>query len=122
MAQVATGTTITRSGFAYNVVSVEGPGLAVEKINANHLGTTGYFKYIFGTLIDPGDLTLEVEHTGVYPTLGGAAVLTTVTEPGGKYVRGDAVITGYSPSRTVEEKEMASMTISFNGENIAFGG
>ena len=61
MADVGTGTQVTfaTSGFAAELLSVNGQDIARDEIETSHMGTVGYKTFMPADLIDPGAVDLE---------------------------------------------------------------
>ncbi len=119
MAQLGTGTTITMSGFTANILSVDGPSMTRESIQTSHMSTTNYHTFIPASLVDGGELTLEVEFgaTTAIPITGSATTVTIVW--GGTANTSwsfSGFLTAFTPNAAIDERMTASATIKIAGE------
>lgn len=112
---LATGTTITFSGFAYKFISFDGPGFECETIDANKLATEDWVDKMPGSLIDPGQLSGTVEYDGTMPTLGVNQTMT-VTFPNSNSISGKGFLKSFKPAGEVEGKLTADVTFELHGE------
>ena len=111
---LATGTTITFSGFTYKFISFDGPDFQVASIDGNKLSTSGFFDKIPGSLIDPGTLSGQVEYDGSMPTLGVTQTMT-ITFPNAASRSGKGFLSKFKPSGEVEGKLVADVTFELHG-------
>lgn len=136
MADIATlghGATLAAatSGFEANVdiESMSFGGISAEAIDAGHLGVAaeaademGNRPYIFGKIIDAGELTLECHITPGLAIPVGVSDTFTLTWPiftpgnttNATWVFSGAIVNA-SPAIPLEEKITASMTIKISG-------
>lgn len=119
MAQLGTGTTITMSGFTANIISVDGPSMSRESVQTSHMATTNYHTFIPASLVDGGELTLEVEHesTTAVPITNSPTTVTIVWGgTAGTSWSFTGFMTGYTPNAAIDERMTASVTVKVAGE------
>lgn len=114
-AVIGTGATLAHSGLTFPILSIDGPNITREKIQASKMTTTGWHDYLYASLKDPGDLVLTVEWTGVLPTFATTAASTALTLSNSNTLTGTGVITSFEPSTPLEDKMTAQVTISLSG-------
>ncbi len=112
---IGTGLTLTHSGLTFPIISVDGPNITREKIEASKMSTTTWKDYLFASLKDPGDLTMTVEWNGALPTFATSPASTVITFSNSNTLTGTAVITSFEPSTPLEDKMTAQVTLSFSG-------
>jgi len=118
MAQLGTGTTITMSGFTADILSVDGPSMSRESVQTSRMSTTNYHTFIPASLVDGGELTLEIAHqsTTAVPINSAATTVTIVwggTE--GTSWSFSGFMSGYTPNAAIDERMTASATIKVAG-------
>lgn len=79
-AVVATGTTYTFSGITYKALAIRWRGIQREAINASKLTTSTWHDFTPANLTDPGEIEIETEGDGTFPSFGSAGTLT-ITYP-----------------------------------------
>lgn len=114
-AVIGTGATITHSGFTFGILNIQGPSISRDKIEASKMSTTTWKDYLFGSLKDPGELTVEVEWTGSLPTFATTPASTVITFSNSSTLTGTAVITKFEGVTPLEDKMTATATFSFSG-------
>lgn len=55
------GATLTFAGFVANLLGIDGPNLSRDGIDSTHMGTTVSKDYIPADLVEPGEISCEVE-------------------------------------------------------------
>lgn len=125
MASLGFGTTITfSSGFCAEITDVKIGGLSREAVDVTNFGSTGGFKeFIPSTLIDSGELEVELIYdTNTAPPIGGAAETVTVTFPlkSGESTGATLAATGFltdsEEAVPIDDKMSQSVTIKFSGQ------
>lgn len=114
-AVIGTGATVTHSGLTLPILSINGPEITREKINASKMSTTNWHDYLFASLRDPGEMQMTCEYTGTLPTFATTPATTTITYSNSNSLTGTAVITSLSPSVPLEDKMTVDITLSFSG-------
>jgi hypothetical protein len=131
MASLGVGTAITfSSGFCAEITDVKIGGLSREAVDVTNFGSTGGFKeFIPSTLIDSGELEVELIYTpGTAPPIGGDAETVTITFPvaSGDTTGGSISCSGFltDAEETVpmDDKISQSVTIKFTGERTYTAG
>lgn len=118
---LGTGTTITfgTSGFAANLLSIDGPGISRESIDTSHMGTSNAHTFTPGDLYDGGSIDITFEFAGDDdPPYDGAEELITIDWGGagtGKKWTFNAFMTDYSPGAAIDERMEASATLKVTG-------
>lgn len=114
------GTTVVfgASGFNANVVSVSGPSMVRGTLDSTHLGTAAGFKTkIMSNFVDPGSVTLEVQHDANLTVPMTDAFETVTIDWGGlgdTYAASMAA-SGYDPSASVDEIMTATFELAVSG-------
>ncbi len=116
------------SGFAANIISVDGPSVSRESIDTTHLGTDKAMTFMPASLADAGELSLEVEFDpDIVPPIAdnGSAndaaetIIITWPLPSGKTTAATWAFTGfvtaYSGGASNGERMTGSMTIKISG-------
>jgi hypothetical protein len=132
---IGTGTTITfgTSGFTASIMSVRWSGISRPSVPTSHMGTAaagankfGNATFLPGEIIDPGEMTLELQfnpQTNI--PIAAVPETITVTWP---LVTGDSTPANWSGSGFVtvfeitdplDEKMTATMTIKMSG-NVSY--
>ena len=66
------GAELTFAGFVAHILSIDGPNFSRPAIESTHMGTTGARSYIPADLIEPGEISTEVEFdVQALPPIGG---------------------------------------------------
>lgn len=107
---VATGTTYTFSGITYKAKAIRWRGIQREALNASKLTTTSWHDFTPASLVDPGELEIETEGDGTFPTFGAAGTLT-ITYPNAAARSVSAFVT--SAEQTAELEQIISGTVTF---------
>ena len=127
MVQWGYGTTVDFNSVSMELVSVGGPSIEQGQIDITHMGSTNRWRQFMDALRDAGEVTLTVHHD---PQLDYQANLVkagvnklTITEPifaSGNSSNGtfecDAFVTGYEPTRELEDRTTAEITFKLTGE------
>lgn len=128
MPDTGNGATLTRSGFTVDITSISIGNQSIGTVDTSLLATTGFMTKIAEDLVDAGALTVEfnfdTSDAGEWPTVGGAAVSTTVTFPihdsgnaTNATVVGTAILTDFKPPDfNNNELQKASATFTWDGE------
>ena len=121
---LGTGATITFSGFSAELTSITPSGAARETFESTHLGTTvaganefGGRTFVFGTLSDPGEVSVEGHfNPGYTPQLDAAEASLVITFASGTtWTCSAAGLTSYDPSVEVEQIMTFSATFKLSG-------
>lgn len=118
---IATGTTITHGTTSYSVeiLGVSGE-ISRAVVDTTHMGTTGARIATVTDLYSPGSITVQThfdfDEEAPYTT---AAETVTVTFPSalasGATVAGSGAVTNFSWSAPLEDKAVATYTVTFLG-------
>jgi hypothetical protein len=131
MASLGFGTAVTfSSGFCAEITDVKIGGLSREAVDVTNFSSTGGFKeFIPSTLIDSGELEVELIYdTGTSPPIGGAAETVTITFPlkSGESTAGTLACSGFltdsEEAVPIDDKMSQSVTIKFSGERTYTAG
>lgn len=119
---VGDGTTITwgSSGFAANIVSVDGPSVTIEPVESTHLGSTGWKSFLASTLKDGGELSLTVNHDAGLSVPTASETITIDWGGLGNTWVFSGITTGYTPGASINEIMTATMTIKVTGTITGF--
>lgn len=111
------GATITfDTGFLANIISLEWSGIERPVVPDTYFGTTGGMKFEAGTLVDPGELVVEIEHsTTDAPPIGSAAETVTITWQDAETHSCSGFMYGYRISTADQEKVTATARIKLSG-------
>ncbi len=119
---VGTGTGVSlvfSSGITYTgqALSFKIDGEEIPVIDVSHMGTTGYRKKIFGSLIEPPTLDVEInyEASGPAPVSGTPGTLT-ITWPDNSTLTGTGAIIKRNSEHKLEEKMVGNYTFQFDGQ------
>lgn len=107
---VATGTTYTFSGITYKAKAIRWRGIQREALNASKLTTTSWHDFTPANLVDPGEIEIETEGDGTFPTFGAAGTLT-ITYPNAASRSVSAFV--ISSEQTAELEQIISGTVVF---------
>lgn len=116
-ADVGTGTTLSFSGFTYNVLSASW-SMSRASIDTSHMGTTTARTFMPGDLYDAGEVTFEVQFDPtIDPPVAGAAATLTVVWAGlaNTSWAASAVLTSFDASGSLEELMTATATFKLTG-------
>ena len=122
---VGTGTIIAfgTSGFAAEVLSLNGNDITRPDVDVTHMGSTTYMEYQPGDLADGGSIEMEIGFDpDSQPPVTSAAETITITFPlpSGGATSATFVFTGYvstwSWTAPLEEVMTASITIKVDGK------
>lgn len=128
MSDTGNGATLTRSGFTVDITSISLGNQTIDTLDTTLLSTTGYMTKVAADLADAGTFTVEFNFdagdAGEWPTVGGAAVSTTVTFPihdsgntTNSTVVGTAILTDFKPPDLQNnELQRATATFTWDGE------
>lgn len=116
-AVIGTGLALSVGGssWTYPILSVNGPGMTREKIDATKMSTTSYKEYLFSNLVDPGELEVECEYDGNPPTFSTSDVAISVTYSNSQVLAGTGRLIAFNPSTPLEDKMTCSCTFAFSG-------
>ncbi len=124
MADKGTGSTIAfgTSSYSVNVTNISISGEEVPVIDATHMGTTGYREKIFGDLVEPPEVTVEIFYDPDEPPIVSGAVETiTITFPPGTgqatgaNIAGTGKIVSWDNSIPLEDIMTGTYTVKFDG-------
>jgi hypothetical protein len=107
------------------VVSISGPGIQAETIDATHMESPDNAREFIGSLVDSGELTAEVNFLP-----GNATQKTFIADIYNKvkasysivWIDGpttwtfDAIPTGFEPGAEIDDKLQASITLKLTGK------
>lgn len=124
MASLGFGSAITfSSGFCAEITDIKIGGLSREAVDVtNFASTNGYKEFIPSTLIDSGELEVELIYdTDAAPPITGAAETVTITFPlkSGETTAATVSATGFltdsEEAVPLDDKMSQSVTIKFTG-------
>jgi hypothetical protein len=128
MVQWGYGTTISYNSVTLELVSVGGPSMEQGTIETTHMGSTNRFREFIDALRDAGEVTITAHHD---PQIDYNAELLKagvqqlqITEPLFDSVNNStkgtfqcqAMVTGYEPTRELEDRTTAEITFKLSGE------
>lgn len=117
---VGTGTTIaftTASGnYDGEVISASIDGEEVPVIDMTHMGSTGYRKKTFGSLIEPPQVTVEINYDPDDPPPVGTEDTATLTWPDGSTMIGSGAFISRSSETPLEDKMTGTYVFQFDGQ------
>ena len=127
MVQWGYDTQVSFNNVDMELVSVGGPSIEQGQIDVTTMSATNRWRQFIDALRDAGEVTLTVHHD---PTINyksdliEAGVTTlTITEPKFDSASGskgdfscDAFVTGYEPTRELEDRTTAEITFKLSGE------
>ena len=114
-----TGATVVfSSGSTYSgqVISFNIDGEEVPVIDMTHLGTTSYREKKFGTLVEPPQVTLEINFDPASPPPVGVSATCTITFPDTHTFAGTGAFISRSFSNPLEDKMTASVVFQYDGQ------
>lgn len=120
---VSTTAVFGTSGFSSAVTGIGIEGQERVAIETSHFGTTGFKEYIAAKLVEPGEITLEVQFDpDDIPPISGAAETLTITFPlptgqsTAANVAGTGFVTSWSASLEDQDGLMtAEVTFKWDG-------
>lgn len=124
MADTGNGATLTRTGFTVDIRSISIGNQTIDMLDVSLLSSTGFMKKLAADLADAGSFTVEYlfDAADALPTLGGAALSTTITLPlvtsgnTAATLAGTAVCTDRKPPDLMNnEVQVASATFTWDG-------
>lgn len=113
-----TGCTIAfSSGSSYTgqALSFNLDGEEVPVIDFTHFGTTGYREKKFGTLIEPPQVTVQINFDPASPPPIGVSATCTITFPGSNTFAGTGAFISRGFELAVEEKMTANYVFQYDG-------
>ena len=125
MASLGFGTSITfSSGFCAEITDVKIGGLSREAVDVTNFGSTGGYKeFIPSTLIDSGELEVELIYdTDTTPPITGAVETVTITFPlkssetTAATLACSGFLTDSEEAVPMDDKMSQSVTIKFTGQ------
>jgi len=122
-AQISTGLAITFfSGFFAEILDVEPPQGSREPVNSSHMGTVKAHTFIPKTLVDWGEMRVQIHFDpATDPPIDEAAETITITFSDGSVWSFEGFMTNYAPQAPLEDKMVANCTIKVSG-NITIDG
>ena len=126
MSTIGFGTTISfSSGFLAKITDVSLSGLSRESIDVTHYGSTdGWMEFVPSSMIDAGELEVEIQFEGASPPITGVAEAITVQFPVasgdtvGASVTCDGFLTSADEAIPKDDVMTQSVTIKFTGERV----
>lgn len=124
MADKGTGSTIAfgTSSYDANITGISIGGEEVPVIDVTHMGSTAYREKIFGDLVEPPEITVEILwDPNKIPPVSAAVETVTITFPlpdGGitaANIAGTAKIISWENETPLEDKMVGTYTIKFDG-------
>lgn len=113
---LGTGASLTFSGFTYPILSMDGPNVSRNVIEASKMATSTWHEFMPGSLRNPGQLSLEVEYDGEMAlALWTTAQAVTVTYSNAAPLAGTGFLVEFTPSVPLEDKMTASAVIQMTG-------
>jgi len=113
------GTTLTFSGFAADLISINGPSTSRGSVDTTSMATTTAKTYIPAALYDPGEVSatvvFETDDDPVDAMTATAATTLTITWPNSATWACSAFMTGHTPSAEMEEMMTAEVTFQCTG-------
>jgi len=113
------GTTVTfgTSGFASNLISVDGPSASREDVDNTHMGTSAAKAYLPSALYDGGEVTLHVEHdaSASVPIDQAAETITIDWAGSANTYAFSGYIKGYTPGAAIGERMEADVVVKVTG-------
>lgn len=112
---IGTGTTLTHSGFSAEILGIDIGGKEMSFIDASKMSSSAVVEYLADSLIDPGEVTVEVESVGAFPTFSTTAATLTITFSNSTARSCSAFVKSASISSRVKEKVTGSITFQCTG-------
>lgn len=109
-AVVATGTTYTFSGITYKALAIRWRGIQRDALDASKMTTSSWKDFTPASLVDPGEIEIETEGDGTFPTFGAAGTLT-ITYPNSAARSVSAFV--QSTEQTAELEQLIRGTVVF---------
>lgn len=117
---IGTGTTVAMdSGFFAEILDVSPPAASRESIPSSHMGTTTAHTFSPATLVDWGEMTLEILFDpSLRPPIDDAAESVTITFPNSAASTWifTGFMTGFEPSVPLEDRMTATATVKVSGD------
>ena len=114
------GTTVTfgTSGFAANIISIDGPAVVRDAIDTTHMGSSTAKSAIPADVYDAGEMTMTVEHDAslTVPMSGAVETITIAWAGGANTWAFSGFMTGYTPNAESGSRMEAVITIKATGE------
>lgn len=122
-AAVGYGITFTYSGISGEIVSVSGPNITRDMIDATHTGSPDGYKEFVGGMRDGGEITLELNMTSATSSPSTLMDQTAPAEfsiafpsPISKTVSGTALLQSWSPNGSATDKCTVSIGLKVSGK------
>ena len=113
------GTTIAfgTSGFAAELLSVNGPNPTRAALPSTHLGTTSWKTFIAAALVDPGDISITIQYDPTVSIPISAVEETITVDPAGSgsTLSFTGFLTSAGHSFEVEAMMQADISIQITG-------
>jgi hypothetical protein len=117
---VGTGSSITFStasgNFSGEVLSFNIDGEEIPVIDVAHMGSTGYRPKVFGSLIEPPSVTVEINYDPSDPPPIGVLDSAVVTWPDTATMSGTGAFISRSSETPLEDKMTGSFVFQFDGK------
>ncbi len=110
------GATLTFAGFVANLLSIDGPNFSRPAIESTHMGSTTSRSYIPADLVEPGEISCEVEFdVQALPPISGAAATLVIVWGSGATLKtwtwtNGAFMTSYKGGAKTGERMTGSAT------------
>jgi hypothetical protein len=107
----------TDSGnYSGEVLSFSIDGEEVPVIDMTHMGTVAYREKVFGSLVEPPQLTVEINYDPASPPPLGVVDTITVTWPDASTLIGTGAIVSRSSETPNEDKMTGNFVFQFDGQ------
>lgn len=117
---VGTGTTIefttASSNYAGEVINVSIDGEEIPVIDMTHMSTTSYREKVFGSLIEPPQVTVEINYDPASPPPIGTEDTATLTWPDGSTMIGTGAFISRTSETPLEDKMSGTYVFQFDGQ------
>lgn len=116
---IGTGATVSfSSGSSYSgqVLIFNVDGEEVPVIDMAHLGSTGYREKVFGSLVEPPAITVQINFNAGTPPPVGVAATITIAWPGGGGLTGTGAFVSRSIETPLEDKMSGSFVFQMDGQ------
>jgi len=120
MAFVSTGTTISfANGFCAEILDISGPTISRESIQTSHFGTSTAHTFVPATLIDNGEVTVELAFipstTPPATSVISSCVIAWSDSAGDSSWTFDAFVTGFDAKAPFEGRATATLKMKITG-------
>lgn len=115
---IGTGATVAfSSGLNYGgqAISFNVDGEEVAVVDMAHLGSSGYREKVFGTIIEPPAITVQINYDPEEPPPVGETGEITITWTGGAELTGTGAFISRSSETPLEDKMTAQFVFQMDG-------